>query len=132
MGNFSERQEAKKETKEKDRTRREKLAGYFFDLSKLIFAALVLGGITPFMCTVFGETGGDSLSYLHSTLTYPKMPKTGSHRVKPNNSTPNSTHAASVKAVITIFMLVLTFINPVLFIIPTALCSYALSKSNTI
>ena len=50
------------------------------------------------------------------------MPKTGSHRVKPNNSTPNSTHAASVKAVITIFMLVLTFINPVLFIIPTALC----------
>jgi hypothetical protein len=85
-----------------------------------------------FMCTVFGETGGDSLSYLHSTLTYPKMPKTGSHRVKPNNSTPNSTHAASVKAVITIFMLVLTFINPVLFIIPTALCGYALSKSNPV
>lgn len=85
-----------------------------------------------FMCTVFGETGGDSLSYLHSTLTYPKMPKTGSHRVKPNNSTPNSTHAASVKAVITIFILVLTFINPVLFIIPTALCGYALSKSNPV
>lgn len=85
-----------------------------------------------FMCTVFGETGGDSLSYLHSTLTYPKMPKTGSHRVKPNNSTPNSTHAASVKAVITIFILVPTFINPVLFIIPTALCGYALSKSNPV
>lgn len=52
MGNFSERQEAKKETKEKDRTRREKLAGYFFDLSKLIFAALVLGGITPLFTNV--------------------------------------------------------------------------------
>lgn len=47
MGNWSERQEIKKETREKDRTRREKLAGYFFDISKLIFAALVLGGITP-------------------------------------------------------------------------------------
>lgn len=47
MGNFSERQEAKKETKEKDRTRREKLAGYFFDSSKLILAGVVIGGITP-------------------------------------------------------------------------------------
>lgn len=47
MGNWSEQQVIKKETREKDRTRREKLAGYFFDISKLIFAALVLGGITP-------------------------------------------------------------------------------------
>lgn len=39
---------------------------------------------------------------------------------------------SDVKAVITIFMLVLTFINPVLFIIPTALCGYALSKSNPV
>lgn len=45
MGNWSERQEAKKEGKEKDKTRREKLAGYFFDLSKLSFAGLVIGGI---------------------------------------------------------------------------------------
>ena len=44
MGNFSKTQE-RKEVREK--TRRDKLAGYFFDLSKLIFAALVLGGITP-------------------------------------------------------------------------------------
>lgn len=44
MGNFSRMQE-RKETREK--TRMDKLAGYFFDLSKLIFAALALGGITP-------------------------------------------------------------------------------------
>ncbi len=52
MGNWSEQQEAKKVIKEKDKTRREKLAGYFFDLSKLIFAALVLGGITPLFTNV--------------------------------------------------------------------------------
>lgn len=45
MGNWSEKQEERKETKERDRTRREKLAGYFFDLSKLSFAGLVIGGI---------------------------------------------------------------------------------------
>lgn len=45
MGNFSKMQEAKKEGKEKDKTRREKLASYFFDLSKLSFAGLVVGGI---------------------------------------------------------------------------------------
>lgn len=47
MGNWSEKQEAKKEVKEKDKTRREKLAGYFFDSSKLILAGVVIGGITP-------------------------------------------------------------------------------------
>lgn len=47
MGNWSEQQEAKKVTKEKDKVRREKLAGYFFNLSQLTFVALVLGGITP-------------------------------------------------------------------------------------
>lgn len=41
-------QEARKEVKEKDKVRREKLAGYFFNLSQLTFVALVLGGITPF------------------------------------------------------------------------------------
>lgn len=45
MGNWSEKQEIKNEGKEKDKTRREKLASYFFDLSKLSFAGLVIGGI---------------------------------------------------------------------------------------
>jgi hypothetical protein len=52
MGNWSEQQEIKREGKEKDKTRREKLANYFFDLSKLVFAALVLGGITPLFTNV--------------------------------------------------------------------------------
>lgn len=47
MGNWSNQQEVKKEAKEKDKVRREKLAGYFFNLSQLTFVALVLGGITP-------------------------------------------------------------------------------------
>lgn len=52
MGSWEKRQEEKKEIKEKDKTRRDKLAGYFFDLSKLIFAALVLGGITPLFTNI--------------------------------------------------------------------------------
>lgn len=52
MGSWEKRQEEKKEVKEKDKTRRDKLAGYFFDLSKLIFAALVLGGITPLFTNI--------------------------------------------------------------------------------
>lgn len=43
MGNWSDQQEVKKETKERDKTRKEKLASYFFDLSKLSFAGLVIG-----------------------------------------------------------------------------------------
>lgn len=52
MSNWEKKQEKKAETKEKDKTRRDKLAGYFFDLSKLIFAALVLGGITPLFTNI--------------------------------------------------------------------------------
>lgn len=47
MGNWSEQQEIKKEGKEKDKVRREKLSGYFYDASKLILAGVVIGGITP-------------------------------------------------------------------------------------
>lgn len=55
MGNFSKMQEEKKERKEKDNTRREKLAGYFFDSSKLILAGVVIGGITPLFTNVSNE-----------------------------------------------------------------------------
>lgn len=48
MGNFSNQQEAKKDAKERDKTRKEKLAGYFFNLSQLTFTALVLGGMVIF------------------------------------------------------------------------------------
>ena len=47
MGNWSDKQEVKKEIKEKDKTRRENIAKYFLDLSKLTFTALVLGTIAP-------------------------------------------------------------------------------------
>ena len=47
MGKWIEQQDVKKEKKEKDKVRNEKLAGYFLNLSQLTFVALVLGGITP-------------------------------------------------------------------------------------
>ena len=47
MGKWIEQQNVKKETKEKKKIRREKIAGYFRNLSQLTFVALVLGGITP-------------------------------------------------------------------------------------
>lgn len=47
MGNWSKVQEEKKEGKEKDKVRREKLAGFFFNLAQLVFAGLVVGGLSP-------------------------------------------------------------------------------------
>ena len=47
MGKWIEQQDVKNETKEKSKIRREKIAGYFLNLSQLTFVALVLGGITP-------------------------------------------------------------------------------------
>ena len=47
MGNFSKQQEEKKEARSWDKTVRETLAKYFFDLSKLVFTAIVLGGFVP-------------------------------------------------------------------------------------
>lgn len=43
MGNYSKKQEEKNEGKEKDKVRREKLSGYFFNLSQLSFVTLVIG-----------------------------------------------------------------------------------------
>ena len=47
MGNFSNQQEAKKEAKERNKTRKEKLAGYFFDLSKICFTGMVISFVLP-------------------------------------------------------------------------------------
>lgn len=55
MGNWSEQQEVNKETKERDKTRKEKLAGYFFDLSKLSFAGLVVGIVIPLYSNITDE-----------------------------------------------------------------------------
>lgn len=43
MSNFSKMQEERTERKEKDKTRREKLAGFFFNLAQVSFTILSLG-----------------------------------------------------------------------------------------
>lgn len=55
MGHWSDQQEGKKETKERDKTRKEKLACYFFDLSKLSFAGLVIGIVIPLYSNITDE-----------------------------------------------------------------------------
>lgn len=47
MGKFAEQQIAQQEAKEMRKVRREKLAGYFYDLSKLSFTGLVIGLVIP-------------------------------------------------------------------------------------
>lgn len=47
MSNFERKREEKNDAKERDKMRREKIAGYFLNLSQLTFVALVLGAITP-------------------------------------------------------------------------------------
>ena len=39
--------------RDKLKTRKDKLAGYFFDISKLSFGAMVLGGLTPMITGEF-------------------------------------------------------------------------------
>lgn len=56
MGNWSEQQEKKKETKENEKISREILGKYFYDLSKLSFGAMVLGVVVPW----FSETGNST------------------------------------------------------------------------
>ena len=43
MGNWNETQEKKKETKENDKARKDKLAVFFFNLAQVSFTILVLG-----------------------------------------------------------------------------------------
>ena len=43
MGKYSKQIEIKKELKEKDKVRKEKLAEYFFSLSNTLFGSLVVG-----------------------------------------------------------------------------------------
>ncbi len=49
MSNYSRQQEKREERKEKDKVRREKLAGYYFDLSKLSFAGIFVSVIIPLL-----------------------------------------------------------------------------------
>lgn len=47
MSNRIEQKKSSTEVKDRTKVRKEKLAGFFFDLAKLTFAALVLGGLSP-------------------------------------------------------------------------------------
>lgn len=47
MGNWEKQLEVRKESKEKEKLSREILGKYFYDLSKLSFAAMVLGVVVP-------------------------------------------------------------------------------------
>ena len=55
MGNWSERQEVKKEGKEKEKISRETLGKFFYDLAKTSFAAMVAGGAVSFFTSSNNE-----------------------------------------------------------------------------
>lgn len=61
MGNWEKKQDEKREGREKDKVRREKLAGYFFDLSKLCFAGLVIGIVVPLYSDISNENNWYSI-----------------------------------------------------------------------
>ena len=48
MGNWEKQQDEKKESRERDQSCRENLGKFFYDLAKLTFAGLVIGGIATF------------------------------------------------------------------------------------
>lgn len=52
MGNWKKQQDELKEARERDKLTKEMVAKYFLDLSKLIFTAIVLGGLTPMLTDV--------------------------------------------------------------------------------
>lgn len=54
MGNWSEQQENRRESKEKEKINREILGKYFYDLSKLSFMALFLGAFSSFIFAYIG------------------------------------------------------------------------------
>ena len=52
MGNWKKQQDELKEAKERDKLTKEVVAKYFLDLSKFIFTAIVLGGLTPMLTDI--------------------------------------------------------------------------------
>lgn len=69
-------QEARRESKERDKTRREKLAGYLYDLSKITFTGLVIGGVAMFFSSstenmeyvIYTVIAGIVLTYMFAWL----------------------------------------------------------------
>lgn len=49
MSEFETKRKTADKVEQRNNVRKEKLAGFFYDLAKLIFAALVLGGLSPLL-----------------------------------------------------------------------------------
>lgn len=58
MGNFSKDIEHRKEIKEKNKTRKEKLSDYFFSLSNTLLGSLVVGIVLLFLGNELNEING--------------------------------------------------------------------------
>ena len=67
MGTFDENKKAKEEIKKKNDIRKEKIAGYFFDLSKLSFAGMVIGSMTPMFTNI--DNGVNWYSTIFGVIT---------------------------------------------------------------
>lgn len=67
MSEFDSKRKAIEKAQKRNDIRKEKLAGYFFDLSKLVFGGLVIGGISPMF--VGGESHIDILMFVMGLLS---------------------------------------------------------------
>ena len=59
MGNFERDASVRKEHEERDFKVREKLSGYFFDLSKLVLMAITIASISPIITDGYDEAKWD-------------------------------------------------------------------------
>ena len=75
---------SKNKISERNQKRREMLAGYFFDLSKLMCSGVVVGGLSPlftgdemgtfnYLCISFGITATVLLAYFRNEILKVKL-----------------------------------------------------------
>lgn len=80
MGNFSNQQKAKEEAKENEKVRRETLGKYFYDLAKVSFTAMVVGGAVAW---ISDSNRSDSITLLLlGTITTIALTYTGYKIIK--------------------------------------------------
>ena len=80
MGNFSNQQKAKEEAKENEKVSRETLGKYFYDLAKVSFTAMVVGGAVAW---ISDSNRSDSITLLLlGTITTIALSYTGYKIIK--------------------------------------------------
>lgn len=80
MGNFSNQQKAKEEAKENEKVSRETLGKYFYDLAKVSFTAMVVGGAVAW---ISDSNRSDSITLLLlGTITTIALTYTGYKIIK--------------------------------------------------